>query len=117
MLQEFISKGSLILLNHLATNSPRSDINQAKKSTLMSLRSERKAVCTVDPEFTFSLPRTTCREPPLRGPQGRELVEPAGRTTERPVRKRGDECSGVPTRVVPQNHGRKPVVRGFLTDL
>ena len=95
MLQEFMSKDSLILLNHLPTNSPRSDINQAKKSTLMSLRSERKAVCTVDPEFTFSLPRTT----------------------ERPVRKRGDECSGVPTRVVPQSHGRKPVVRGLLSDL
>ncbi len=104
MLQDFMSKDSLTSLKHLAANSPRSDINQAKKSTLMSLRSERKAVCTVDPEFTFSLPRTTCREPP-------------GRTTERPVRKRGDECSGVPTRVVPQSHGRKPVVRGLLTDL
>ncbi len=33
------------------------------------------------------LPRTTYREPPLREPQGRELVEPAGRTTERPVHK------------------------------
>ncbi len=40
------------------------------------------------------LPRTTCREPPLREPQGPELVERAGRTTERPV--------------------RKPVVRGLL---
>ena len=34
-------------------HSPRSDINQAKKSTLMSVRSERKAVCTVDQEFTL----------------------------------------------------------------
>ena len=34
-----------------------------------------------------SLPRTTCRERPLREPQGRVLVELAGRTTERPVRK------------------------------
>jgi len=49
------------------------------------------------------LPRTACREPPLREPQGstssphfevpqgrsrgREVVEPAGRTTEHPVRK------------------------------
>ncbi len=39
--------------NHLAANSPRSDINQAKKSTLMSVRSERRAVCTVDQEFTL----------------------------------------------------------------
>ena len=37
------------------------------------------------------LPRTTCREPPLREPQGPELIERAGRTTERLVRKRGDE--------------------------
>ena len=43
-------------------------------------------------DFTLStadLPRTTCREPPLREPQGRELVEPAGRTTERHTRKCG----------------------------
>ncbi len=37
------------------------------------------------------------------------------RTTERSVRKRGDECSGLPTRVVSQSHGRKTVVRGLPT--
>ena len=36
------------------------------------------------------------------------------RTTERPVRKRGDECSDPPVRVAPQSHGRKSVVRGLL---
>ncbi len=44
------------------------------------------------------------------------------RTTERPVRERGDECSELPARVVPQSHGRlsavaqagKSVVRGSL---
>jgi ADP-heptose:LPS heptosyltransferase len=35
------------------------------------------------------------------------------RTTERPVRKRGDECSGLHASVVPQSHGREPVVRGL----
>ncbi len=35
------------------------------------------------------------------------------RTTERPVRERGDECSELPAREVPQSHGRKPVVRGL----
>ena len=36
------------------------------------------------------------------------------RTTERPVRKRGDECSDLPVRAVPQSHGHKSVVRGLL---
>ena len=36
------------------------------------------------------------------------------RTTERPVRERGDECSELPARAVPQSHGRKSVVRGLL---
>ncbi len=35
------------------------------------------------------------------------------RTTEHPVPKRGDGCSGLPARAVPQSHGRKPVVRGL----
>ncbi len=35
------------------------------------------------------------------------------RTTERPVRKRGDECSDLPVRAAPQSHGRKSVVRGL----
>ncbi len=35
------------------------------------------------------------------------------RTTERPVRERGDECSELPAREAPQNHGRKSVVRGL----
>ncbi len=75
------------------------------------------------------LPRTTCREPPLREPQGRELVEPAGRTTERPARECGDEprtsgvgqedglvrgeCCEMPRRATPQSHERKSVVRGL----
>ncbi len=37
------------------------------------------------------------------------------RTTERPVRERGDECSELPAREVPQSHGRKSVVRGLPT--
>ena len=36
------------------------------------------------------------------------------RTTERPVRKRGDECSDLPVWAAPQSHGRKSVVRGLL---
>ncbi len=36
------------------------------------------------------------------------------RTTECAVRERGDECSELPARAVPQSHGRKPVVRGLL---
>ena len=35
------------------------------------------------------------------------------RTTERPVRKRGDECSDLLVRAAPQSHGRKSVVRGL----
>jgi len=35
------------------------------------------------------------------------------RTTERPVRKRGDECSEVLARQCTKSHGRKPVVRGL----
>ncbi len=34
-------------------------------------------------------------------------------TTERPVRKRGDESSDLPVRAAPQSHGRKSVVRGL----
>ncbi len=30
-----------------------------------------------------------------------------------PVRERGDECSELPAREVPQSHGRKSVVRGL----
>ncbi len=37
------------------------------------------------------------------------------RTTERPVRKRGDECSDLPVRAAPQSHERKSVVRGLPT--
>ena len=36
------------------------------------------------------------------------------RTTERPVRERGDECSELPASPVPQSDGRKSVVRGLL---
>ena len=36
------------------------------------------------------------------------------RTTERPARECGDECSQLPRREVPQSHGRKSVVRGLL---
>jgi len=36
------------------------------------------------------------------------------RTTELPVRERGDECSELPAREVPQSHGRKSVVRSLL---
>jgi len=35
------------------------------------------------------------------------------RTTERPVRKRGDECFDLPVSAAPQSHGRKSVVRGL----
>ena len=35
------------------------------------------------------------------------------RSTELPVRKRGDECSDLPVRGAPQSHGRKSVVRGL----
>ena len=33
------------------------------------------------------------------------------RTTERPVRKRGDECSDLPVRAAPQSHGRLSAAR------
>jgi hypothetical protein len=36
------------------------------------------------------------------------------RTTERPLRKCGDECSEHPRRATPQSHGRKSVVRDLL---
>ena len=35
------------------------------------------------------------------------------RTTERPGRKRGDECSDLPVGAAPQSYGRKSVVRGL----
>ncbi len=35
------------------------------------------------------------------------------RTTERPRRESGDECSELPRSEVPQSHGRKSVVRGL----
>ncbi len=35
------------------------------------------------------------------------------RTTERPVRECGDDCSGVPQRVAPQSHARMSVGRGL----
>ena len=34
------------------------------------------------------------------------------RTTEHPVRERGDVCSELPAKAAPQSHGRKSVVRG-----
>ncbi len=54
--------------------------------------------------------------------KARGFGHPLPRTTERPVRMRGDECSGFPVGAVPQSHGRKPVVRGlplewFLQDI
>ncbi|MCH7912531.1 MAG: class II aldolase/adducin family protein, partial [Deltaproteobacteria bacterium] len=36
----------------------------------------------------------------------------SSRTTEYPVRERGDECSELPAKAAPQSHGRKSVVRG-----
>jgi hypothetical protein len=42
------------------------------------------------------------------------LINLLPRTTERPVRNCGDECSVRPARAVPQSHGRNPVVRGLL---
>jgi hypothetical protein len=36
------------------------------------------------------------------------------RTTESPVRKHGDKCSGLPARTVSESHRCKPVVRGLL---
>jgi hypothetical protein len=38
------------------------------------------------------------------------------RTTERPVRERGDDRSELPARAVPQSLGRKSVVRGLPVD-
>ncbi len=35
------------------------------------------------------------------------------RTTERPGRESGDECSELPRREAPQSHGRKSMVRGL----
>ncbi len=39
------------------------------------------------------------------------------RTTERPVRNRGEECSDLPVRAALQSHGRKSVVRGLPNQL
>jgi len=63
-------------------------------------------------ESRQGLPRTTCREPPLREPQGRELVEPAGRTTEGAVCQRRDKRFVLPVRAVPQSQSLELVVRG-----
>ena len=48
----------------------------------------------------------------VQGAVGRLKI--LARTTERPVRKRGDESSDLPVWAAPQSHGRKSVVRGLL---
>ncbi len=66
-------------------------------------------------EIEVHLPRTTESPVRQRGDEPRSNSVMRKRCVPYPARLERGECSGLPAREAPQSHGRKPVVRGLLT--